>query len=100
MYFPIAESARLVNEFVDVMLAYFSAKSNNRASMEASNPRKSTNSLCSTIVELVTGFTAVVLGTVRCRPLCVKPKFGSQNGQVREDNEKGNEDQTQQNDEE
>ena len=51
IFFPIAESARLVKEFVDVTLACFSAKSNNHVAMETSNPLKSTNSLCSTVAQ-------------------------------------------------
>ena len=43
---------------------------------------------CSTVVELVNRLSAVILGTVRCRPLCVRPKFGSQATQTAKDNKK------------
>ena len=56
--------------------------------METSNSLKSTNSLCSTIVELVNRFSVAIRGTVRCRPLCVRPKFGSQAAQKTEDHKK------------
>ena len=65
--FSIAESARLVNERFDVMLACFSAKSIINFSSEGSKPLKFINSTFSFEVEVVTRSTALETGFSQSR---------------------------------